>query len=173
MLHSSQLPSKLVSMKLTALVNQEVKVPFTVVDQVDGSPSSGLTDTDFTKIVVQDDTDRTSAITLTITEIGTTGRYYASFTPDARGLWLLSAQDPSGGIYECSVDVGMYNSVETLRKETSNRHEIDLTAQEEIAYDDDNVSIIQRWPLDTDGGESVTTNLGVQTKRGAPILPRD
>jgi hypothetical protein len=159
-------------MKLTALVNQEVKIPLTVVDQVDGSPLSGLLDGDFSKLLLRDDVDESGAVTVTVTEV-VSGRYSVAFTPNARGLWMVSIETPDGSIYEFRVDVGLFNTVETVRKETSNRHEIDFGAQEEIAYDDDGVTPIQRWPLTTDGGESVTTQHGVQTRRGNPLLPRD
>ena len=159
--------------KLTALIGTAVRLPFTLFDVCGITPLSGEVDGDFTKTIFRDGTDETGLITVTITEIGSTGRYYAEFTPDARGLWLVSAiHDDTEVAFGCYVDVGLFDTVETLRKETSNRNEIDLTAQEEIAYDDDGTTVIQRWPLETDGGEAVVTQFGVQTKRKPPILPR-
>jgi hypothetical protein len=155
----------------TALVDTAVSIPFPVFD-VDGiTPLTGLVNGDFAKTVFRDGTDETGSITVTVSEIGSTGTYVAVFIPDARGLWLVTASYDEA-VYGCYIDVGLFDTVETLRKETSNRNEIDFSAQEEVAYDDDGTTIVQRWPLETDGGESVTTQLGVQTKRKPPILPR-
>jgi len=162
------------SAPLTALINTEVKLQFAVFD-VDGiTPLSGLLDGDFiNKVVLRDETDQTGSITLTVTEIGSTGKYVASFTPDARGLWYVEATAPSEDVFGCHVDVGLFNSMETLRKETSNAHEVDIDTQEEIAYDDDGVTPVQKWDLATKGGEDVNTQLGVQIRRGPAKLPRD
>ncbi len=57
-----------------------------------------------------------------------------------------------------------------LKKVLLNRYEVDFTSQEAVLYDDDGTTVLQRWDLDTDGGENVTTSTGVQTKRSAPKL---
>jgi len=162
-----------VTAKLTALIGAAVNLPFTLFD-VDGiTPLTGEADVDFTKTLFRDSADETGSIPVSITEIGATGRYYAEFTPDARGLWFVNAIHADTEVaFGCYVDVGLFDTVETLRKETSNRNELDFATQEEIAYDDDGTTIIQRWTLETDGGELVTTQVGVQTKRKVPTLPR-
>lgn len=44
-----------------------------------------------------------------MTEIGTTGRYKKSFTPDAEGLWLVQVSDANGGKAVKSFSVGTTN----------------------------------------------------------------
>jgi len=51
-----------------------------------------------------------------------------------------------------------------------NRLEVDFVAQELVLYDDDGVTPIRRWPLETSVGEDVATAAGVQTKRKASII---
>lgn len=66
---------------------------------------SGLTAGDFTVTVFLDDTE--SALSSTISEIGTTGEYALSFTPDELGFW--SAQvliDFNKEIWVANVEVG-------------------------------------------------------------------
>ena len=36
-----------------------------------------------------------STLAVTVTEVGTTGRYRVSFTPDVTGTWLLEVTDPA------------------------------------------------------------------------------
>lgn len=55
-----------------------------------------------------------------------------------------------------------------IRKCLRNRLEIDFVTQQLLLYDDDGVIVLQRWAVSTDGGESVQTRLGVQTRRGVP-----
>lgn len=54
------------------------------------------------------------------------------------------------------------------RKILHNRLEVDIASQRLVLYDDDNTTVLRRWPLQTTGGEPVTTSPGVQTKRRAP-----
>jgi hypothetical protein len=44
-----------------------------------------------------------------MTEIGSTGRYKKSFTPDAEGLWLVQIDDAQGGKVVKSYSVGITN----------------------------------------------------------------
>jgi len=57
-----------------------------------------------------------------------------------------------------------------IKKHLQNRLEVDFTAQELVLYDDDGVTPLRRWPIETAGGENVTTGTGVQTKRKANII---
>lgn len=160
-------------MKLTSQVNEEASLSFTLIDQIDGTPLSGYVDADFTKLVLRDGVDETAGTTVVVTEV-VAGRYVARFTPNSRGLWYLELTTAGnfGSMYGGYVDVGLFDTVERIRKESNNRHEVDLTNQEEVAYDDDNVTVYQRWPLQTDQGEPVTTQVGVQTRRGAPQIAK-
>ena len=60
--------------------------------------------------------------------------------------------------------------IPATRRIIENRLEVDFAAKELILYDDDGVTVLQRWALATNLGEDISTALGVQTKRGAPIL---
>jgi len=156
---------------LTALVDIPVKIPFPVFD-VDGvTPLSGLVDGDFTnKTLIKD--DAVQALTVTVTEVGSTGKYYAEFTPDDRGFWYVEVTTPGDEVYGHHVDVGIFDTLDRMRKETSNAHKIDLVTQEEIAYDDDGSTELQKWDVFTDGGEPVDTFTGVQIRRGAPKIAK-
>ncbi len=46
-----------------------------------------------------------------------------------------------------------------------NRLEVDIPSQQLILYADDGTTPLRRWPIETTGGEVVTTVVGVQTKR--------
>jgi hypothetical protein len=75
-------------MTLRVSVGELTKFQFLVVN-VDGeTPYSGLTNGDFTKIVLNN--GAVSSIVATISEIGSTGHYVCSFTPNTGGLWGVS-----------------------------------------------------------------------------------
>lgn len=67
-------------------------------------------------------------------------------------------------------DSDIFDKVCELLMCTKNRLEVDFTAQELVLYEDDGTTVAQRWPLSTEQGELVSTQFGVQTKRGAPLL---
>lgn len=161
-------------MSLTAGANELLKIPFYVTD-VDGIfPYVGLVNADFTKVLVKE--SAFSANPVTVTEIGL-GYYYIQFTPDTKGLWLVTIITPAQDVFAEDVLVGEYDLLDAmaiLRKTSINRIEVNLTTQELVLYDDDGTTIKQRWPLETNvgpPGDPVTTQPGVQTKRKPPILP--
>lgn len=82
---------------------------------------------------------------------------------------VLTAADIAAAVWADTIAVTLSASVELIRKIVGNRLEVDLTAQTLIVYDDDGVTVLRTWPLDTDGGENVATSVGVQTKRGVPV----
>lgn len=51
-----------------------------------------------------------------------------------------------------------------------NKKVVNFGTQELELYDETGTVVIQRWPLETDGGEAVSTQFGVQTVREVPIL---
>jgi hypothetical protein len=91
-------------MTLAASVGELVQIQFPAFD-VDGlTPLTGLVDSDFSKLLLRDNT--VSAVTVTVTEVGSTGRYVISFTPDANGLWYAEVQTPAEDIFADQVEVG-------------------------------------------------------------------
>jgi hypothetical protein len=91
-------------MALTASVGELVRIQFPCFD-IDGiTPMSGLVDADFGKLLLRDNV--VSAVSMTITEVGTTGRYVISFTPDADGLWYPEVTTPVEDIFADQVEVG-------------------------------------------------------------------
>lgn len=91
-------------MTISASVGELVQIQFPVFD-IDGiTPLSGLDDSDFSKLLLVDDTE--SAVTMTITEIGTTGRYYMEFTPDVVGLWYSEVETPVEDVFADQTEVG-------------------------------------------------------------------
>lgn len=57
-----------------------------------------------------------------------------------------------------------------LIKYSENRLEVDFVTQELILYDDDQITPLRRWPIQTSTGALVTTSDGVQTKRKASVI---
>lgn len=161
-------------MSLSAGVNETLCIPFFVTD-VDGvSPLTGLSGSSFGKVLILE--DEVSDVDVTVSEIGN-GYYCAEYTPDERGLWYLAITTPAQDVFSSTVAVGEYNlqdAVALLRKSAINRLEVNILDQELVLYDDDGVTVRQRWPLETDGGppsDRVLTQPGVQTKRKPPLLP--
>jgi hypothetical protein len=60
--------------------------------------------------------------------------------------------------------------VDLMRKYVTNAQEVDVGTQEFIVYEDDGTTPLQTHDLTTEGGEPMTTNTGVQVKRGAKKL---
>jgi len=91
-------------MTLTASVGELVQIQFPAFD-IDGiTPLTGLVDGDFSKLLIVDDS--VSAQTATVTEVGSTGRYVISFTPNANGLWYAEVTTPVDDIFADQVEVG-------------------------------------------------------------------
>lgn len=91
-------------MAITASVGELVRIQFPCFD-IDGvTPMSGLVNTDFVKLLLRDNV--VSAVVATVSEVGSTGRYVISFTPDADGLWYAEVQTPVDDIFSDQVEVG-------------------------------------------------------------------
>jgi hypothetical protein len=89
---------------LNASVGELVQVQFPAFD-IDGiTPLVGLVDGDFTKLLLVD--NAISAQTVTVTEVGSTGRYVITFTPNANGLWYAEVTTPVEDIFADQVEVG-------------------------------------------------------------------
>ena len=73
--------------------------------------------------------------------------------------------DNSAGSTVISTGMVKAEDLALTRKMVANRLEVDLTAQQLVLYEDDGVTVAWRADLETDGGEDVATQLGVQTKR--------
>jgi hypothetical protein len=87
-------------------IGDTVELQFPVFD-IDGiTLVSGLTDGQFTKVLLRDATDQSGSVTTTISEIGTTGHYVATFSPDANGLWFVEVTTPQDDFFGCYVQVG-------------------------------------------------------------------
>ena len=100
-------------MTLTAAKDEEVKFQFPVFD-IDGlTPLTGLIASDFTTLVLRDDTNETSSVPLTIAEIGTTARYVATLTPNAAGRWYAEVLvNDTDDVFNESVEVEVGSSLQ-------------------------------------------------------------
>ena len=85
-----------------------------------------------------------------------------------RGI-LGRLTDNSAGTVVDADGVVLGTDTQHARKALLNRAEVDVTGQKLVTYDDDG-SVLYEHPLETDGGEPVTTADGVQTKRKAPTV---
>jgi hypothetical protein len=91
-------------MTLQASVGELVQIQFPAFD-IDGiTPLSGLLDSDFSKLLIVDNI--VSAQITTVAEVGSTGRYVLSFTPNANGLWYAEVETPVEDIFADQVEVG-------------------------------------------------------------------
>ena len=66
--------------------------------------------------------------------------------------------------------IALQSSLETLRKESTNREEVNFITSKIEAYDDDGLTVIQRWPVTDNDDNAVVAQPGAITKRGAPEL---
>lgn len=91
-------------MTINASVGELVQIQFPAFD-VDGiTPMTGLVDGDFQKLLLID--NAVSAVVVTVSEVGATGRYVMAFTPDADGLWYSEVQTMVDDIFADQVEVG-------------------------------------------------------------------
>ena len=91
-------------MTLQASVGELVQIQFPCFD-IDGiTPLTGKSDSDFGKLLLLDNT--VSAVSMTVAEVGSTGRYVIRFTPDADGLWYAEVTTEVDDIFADQVEVG-------------------------------------------------------------------
>jgi hypothetical protein len=91
-------------MAVEVSVGELVQLQFPVYD-VDGiTPLSGLPNGSFGKTLLKG--AAVSPVVLSVSEVGATSKYVASFTPDADGLWYVEATTPVDDVYSCYVQVG-------------------------------------------------------------------
>jgi hypothetical protein len=88
-----------------ALLNYKVNDPIQVIFQAAGA-ATGIVVT----LNVYDEAGILDVVQSGVmAEIGTTGRYKKSFTPDANGEWSVQIADANGGKAVASYSVGNYN----------------------------------------------------------------
>lgn len=113
---------------LRTAVGELVRAHFALFD-VDGfTPLSGKTDGDFSKTLIVD--GALSVLPMTVTEVGTTGVYYMSFTPDAAGRWYAQAVEPSDTecVFDELVDVAGLAQIQLNATLDENTNEILIDA---------------------------------------------
>jgi len=89
---------------LSASVGELVQIQFPCFD-VDGiTPLTGLVDGDFSKLLLVD--NAVSAVAMTVSEVGATGRYVMTFTPNGLGLWYAEVATPVDDVFADQVEVG-------------------------------------------------------------------
>ena len=153
---------------------------------------TGLLDAAFTKLLFKD--AAADATVVTVTEIGATGIYEATFTPATAGLWFLQVTTPNDDVFGEQFEVGSSviadkawsvdprgagptafpaagRVLDRIRVYLTNRNEIDFTNQRLVAYEDDGLTVAQRWDLETDAGapNNVVVQAGAATKRKDPL----
>jgi len=91
-------------MTISASVGELVQVQFPAFD-IDGiTPLIGLLDSDFNKLLLVD--DAVSSQTVTVSEVGSTGRYVIEFTPNTAGLWYMEVETPVEDVFADQAEVG-------------------------------------------------------------------
>jgi len=86
---------------ITAVVGELLRIHFPVFEEDGLTPSPGLPDSAFVKTLVRDTV--ASVVPVTVTEVGSTGRYFAAFTPDQIGRWYLDVQTPFDDVFGADV----------------------------------------------------------------------
>lgn len=84
----------------------------------------------------------------------------------ATGTGDLTPDVIASAVWAHGTAVTLTAAVDLIRQVSDNRLEVDITGQRLVLYDDDGTTELRSWALATDGGEGVTTAVGVQTKRG-------
>ena len=99
-------------MTIRAEADAPVQVAIAVFQEDGIVLDTGLLDGDFIgKTLIQDDTDRTGDIALTVTEVATAPGYYiVEFTPDGDGLWTWYVTTPGECVLTEQVQVGQLGS---------------------------------------------------------------
>jgi len=97
-------------MSLTAVVNQSISIPFTLLDSL-GDPETGKVNGDFTKSAYLVSTPATTA-SPSVTE-NASGTYRIAFTPTAVGIWHVT--------WSCSVDGETVRYEETVQVVTASQ----------------------------------------------------
>jgi hypothetical protein len=86
---------------------------------------------------------------------------------------VTSAHDVPAGVWGKSlagfVSPAAGRMLDRIRVYLTNRNEIDFATQQLVAYEDNGVTVAQRWPLATEGAEPVAAVTGAATKRGCPL----
>lgn len=91
-------------MTINASIGELVQVQFPCFD-IDGiTPLTGKGDSDFGKLLIVDNV--ISGVTMTVAEVGSTGRYVMRFTPDVGGLWYAEVTTEVEDIFADQVEVG-------------------------------------------------------------------
>jgi len=96
----------------TGVVGGLVRVHFPVFEEDGITPATGLLDGAFTKVLIRD--AGVSAVVVTITEVGATGRYFASFTPDAAGRWYLDVLTPFEDVFADEIEVTVLSAFDAV-----------------------------------------------------------
>lgn len=104
----------------------------------------------------------------------TGGLNVSAFTNLPAGSTKLVAEyEVSGALAGVTLDVIELTGsdmLEFIHAVSKNRLEVNFATQKLELYDAAGLVVIQSWPLETNGGENVTTSTGVQTKRKNPEL---
>lgn len=108
-------------------VNEAIKVVFQA-----GGASTGLSP----QLDVYDEVDALDvAQSVVMTEIGVTGRYVASFTPDTEGDWHVEIDDGAGGKAVKHYSVGQFNIADVGAKAATIESKVDIIDNEFSAVD--------------------------------------
>lgn len=74
----------------------------------------------------------------------------------------------TGGLNVCAQDTisfDTFNQLKLQERLSCNATEIDYANQTFVLFDDDGVTPLKTWPLETNGGEAVTPQPGIPSKR--------
>lgn len=143
-------------MTLTIKTGTLVTEAFSVISKTDGvSRVSG--ESTFTVLISKDGVSQT--ISYTITEIGVSGVYCFSFTPNSSGLWHVEIQDSQdrihGSDYDCIANdlADVYNLIADVWKIETGRWKINTTTKQMTFYDTDGTTPLYTFNLyNTTGG---------------------
>jgi len=106
-----------------------------------------------------------SAVTVTLSEIGTSGEYLATFIPDAVGIWHLEVLDPFNNIWQEDIEARNAD-IDLLYQYETGRWKVDHTAGTMTFYAADGKTPLLVYNLfDASGNPVVWPSLTVPFER--------
>lgn len=135
----------------TCKVNQVVKTHFAVFDADGYTKKTGQAGACVASLWLN---GAVSAVSVTIAEIGTSGEYTATFTPNAVGLWHIEVLDTNNTIWQDDVEARVAD-IDLLYRYETGRWKIDKVSSTMTFYAEDGVTPLIVYNLKDAAGNPI------------------